>query len=199
MIATIALFAVTAAPAVAATRCRPAHSRTVVASSYARVFVLPSGAAYACVVRTGRRYRLARGGEVRLEGPGGGRAGPMLVGKRVAYVVAENAPALGYFRALYVLDIAAARKRRLYEGNDDLGWGPGPFRLFFDGVVGWSGRAQEAPGTFDTVGEVWRGTTAGASVLDRGRGVDPASFAVSDDGRRLFWMNGDEPRSAPVR
>jgi hypothetical protein len=187
-----------AAPADAAP-CRPKGSETIVASSYARLYFGRSGGAYACVIRTGRRFKL-RDDDQRLEGPGSDSGPPQLVGKHAAYVVTEDIPATAFFRTLTVIDLKSGRREAVYEGNDDLGWGPGPFRLFYDGAVAWAGRAQTTPGTFDTVSEIWRYRPgAGETRLDSGPDVRTESFAVSADRTRIFWMNGDEPRSATVR
>ena len=39
--------------------------------------------------------------------------------------------------------------------------------------------------------------SAGPRQLDSGPAVDPSSLALSQDGKRLFWLNGDQARTAP--
>ena len=36
-----------------------------------------------------------------------------------------------------------------------------------------------------------------ARLLDSGATVEPGSLALSQDGKRLFWLNGDQARTAP--
>ena len=195
-----------AAPADAAQRCGPRGSTTVAQSHLVRVYTGPERPrrveppSYACARRTGRAYKLdSPNGDVYLEGgdlrPTGPR--PQLDGTAVAYMT------IAFFgdqevAALYRLDVGSGKRVRLDAWDLDVEHA-GPFHLFARGIVGWSGRHVVPPGPTPTEGQVWIHRAGAKTLLGSGPNLDPESFAVSDDRRRLFWLDGDEAHTAPVR
>jgi hypothetical protein len=194
--------------ATAAERCRvPRGSDTIAKSSFTWVYRPFDNAArdpqfaeqrtYACNRSTGRRFVLDnprtetyvewRGSYGRKTHP------PRLAGTHLAYVTSTYEGAEGEYVGLYALDLRTAKKRRIEtwdetEGTDFLA----SFALRGTGAVAWSA-AEEGEGTIG----LWGG--AGKQVLDRGRMVDVDSFAVAARSSRVYWMNGDQPRSADFR
>jgi hypothetical protein len=209
-IAALALLAslVCADAAAAAERCKvPRGSDTIAKSSYTWVYRPFDNArrdpdfaekpTYACNRRTGRRFVLDN---PRLEtyvdwsGSYGRHAfPPRLAGTHLAYALTTYEGSEGEYKALYALDLATAKKRKVgvwdeSDGTEFLS----AFYLRSSGAVAWSA-VEEGEGTIGLWG------SAGKQYLDRGRAVDADSFAVSRDGRRVYWTNADQPRTALVR
>jgi hypothetical protein len=192
----------------AAERCKvPRGSDTIAKSSYAWVYRPFDNArrdtnfveqkTYACNRRTGRRFVLDN---PRLEtyvewrGSYGRRIHPpQLAGTHLAYVTSTYEGAEGEYTGLYALDLATAKKRKLgvwdeSDGTEFLS----AFHLRSSGAVAWSA-VEEGEGTIGLWG------SAGKQTLDRGPALGADSFAVSRDGRRIYWTNADQPRTALVR
>lgn len=66
------------------------------------------------------------------------------------------------------------------------------------GSDAWIGANLGAPVANKDVYEVWRQAGTEAVQLDAGSGVDPASLALSQDGRTIYWTDSGAPRSAAL-
>jgi hypothetical protein len=183
----------------ASTRCKPAGSTTVVSSSYARVYETrgrgnDEGVSYACVLRTGKRYRLDRPNAADPTFLAGRNSYPtLLTGKRLVFVlfIAAGADdAVG----LRTLDLATGKLRDLgawAEDNAEL------VDVYANTkAVAWTLADVQSDGG---VHQVWLDGADGTRVIDRGAAIDLGSFTMAADRRRVYWMNGEEARTALLR
>lgn len=177
----------------ASTRCKPAGSTTVVASSYARVYRTRSTVAYACVIKTGRRYRLDNPNADSPTFLAGREYPALLTGTRLVFVL--NVPTgADDVVSLRSMDLTTGKVRELG------GWGEGDAELVAyhanRSAVAWSLANVQSDGAGN---QIWLDGAEGTRMIDRGAAIDLGSFALAPNRRRVFWMNGEEPRTALLR
>lgn len=165
----------------------PTDGRTVVANEQVRVFRRvsgPSDRVYACLVKTGKLRKLGDRGD------GGG--GVELVRIARAHVAWDrtfcgSTVCVGDVRTL---DMRTG-KLRVADARGDEG-----SALDLDvtntGAIAWTRGSL----TGKDEKRIYKLDAAGEGVLDSGSSVDLHSLAT--DGRRVYWMSGGAPRSAPL-
>jgi hypothetical protein len=200
LLATIASLAL-GAPAEAATHaCRPHGSKTVRASSAARVYEL-RGTVYGCLFAAGRRYRLGENDDELGDYVGPIRLRGRLVGfARQSFDHYGNANATVVVRDLRTGKVAhsfsdSGGGRAMCDEPEPPSYSVTDLALAPAGAVAWIGEAHHC-------GFVAREVTTLATgkpreVVDQGLDIDPASLRYA--GGSIFWLDfrGDE-RSAPL-
>lgn len=203
-IALVALAVWPSTPSAAARKpgCRPAGSKTVVATPRARVFKWHT-VVWGCLFKRGVAVRLTSNdgyGQDYLRAPT-----PKLAGRFVAYTYYWEGSVEGTGQAVRVTDLRSGRTNLTdfeFEENDKVPTDVKVVKLVVTptGWVAWSWIA-----TYDKLGDVpeIRRLRAGrsdigltAKPLDSGPDVDPAS--LEQDGTSIFWTHGDEPRTAEL-
>jgi hypothetical protein len=179
--------------------CAMKGSKTIRADTRARVFVHRSRANgtvyYACLYRNGRRR------EIPL--PDEAYRGWTLASPYLSYLEPGGASTVSV-DVLWVYDIRtgmeyeAAEAVQSEEGSSAI---ENPL-LAPTGAVAWI-RARTRPDSARTQviteRSVEKWSPAGEATLDPGPTVDAGSLALSTSGRRVYWTNAGEPRSARLR
>ena len=183
-----------AAPADAASKrrtCAAKGSKTVVSNKHVRVYKRGWPPYHACWRRTGRRrqlwtYDYDSVGPFRLRG------------EYVAYI-GIGPPATATGDDIWVVNVRTGKERVLEfaasRGGESYEW-------IWDFVLGRSGAVAwiHERSAFD--GESWsvqKWSRSGRLTLDPGPAVERGSLALTPSGRRVYWINAGEPRSARLR
>jgi hypothetical protein len=186
-----------ATPAAKRARCRPTHSRTLVKNSRARVYDRKDRrglfVAYACVYRSGKRYRLSDHDDANGEETDDV---PTLSGPYLAYSV-NDCPGTGdeCYADMRVLDLRNGKRRRPVnafgaESDDTF---VTDIVLDTRGDVGWIAESDNPR----LLTEVRVATSRGVRTVDSAR--DIARHSLARAGRRIYWMRGGRPKTAKLR
>jgi hypothetical protein len=179
--------------------CAAKHSKTAVRDRRVRIFYSDRGGLpeyRACFYRDGRRRRFTTGnedglGEIRLRTP------------YVAWVELGSGSGTT-FETLYSGNLRTGRSRELasfYAPQGPYGRDLRGLVLSETGSVAWIsdsyGLGPDNQQHHDVA--VLKRDADGRGTLDPGPTVDPDSLALSRSGRRVYWTNAGEPRSARLR
>jgi hypothetical protein len=198
-----ALVAVPASPAFARAKasCGPAKAHTIVANREARIF-RQRGRVWGCSYDGKRSYPLAASYDCSTPRACGGLDAVKLAGEW-AGVGASSSDGSTSVAVVKVVQLRTGRVlHRFREGGDD--GAEKTQALIADlvvtrrGSIGWvvgvahlPQRPDEGPSTR----EVHRIDDSGHALLDSGPNVRDLAYG----GSTMFWLNGDEPKSAPLR
>jgi hypothetical protein len=181
------------APAEAAKHrgCAEPGSETQAADARARVFYSPRKDAYfGCLRRTGRRREI----------PYQGVDDIYITALTSPFVVydAPNEGSAAYVVDVYRFDLRTGRDRKVTSFGEFAGQGSRLHELLLTraGTVVW---ARERFGSEQDGRLVEKFGDGRESTLDPGPTVDAGSLALSISGRRVYWTNAGEPRSARLR
>jgi hypothetical protein len=175
-------------------KCTLRGSKTLAADARGRVFEKDhaDGAyIYGCLYRTGRRFAIGDNPhDDFLSIDALALASPF-----VAYGE-TTASTIGTYEIVERLDL---RNGRIKDVTDSKREDPDPgidqVVLTPRGAVAWIGYGND----YTDILKVEKLDAAGHALLDPGPGVENGSLAVTRSGRRLYWSNGGEPRSAVLR
>ena len=179
--------------------CRPPGARTIVQSSFARVYRL-GGRSYGCLFRAGRAYRL--GDQTSNESyPDTVRLGRVvrLAGRFAAYEIRHVGRGDSQYD-VFVKDLrtgAIRRHPKAYEAltppAEEPDAGVTDIVLSSRGAVAWIVRNIYADPVRLEVRKA--DATARSALLDAGTAIDPASLTLGRDGT-LRWLNAGVTRTS---
>jgi hypothetical protein len=195
LVLTLALPATAGAAAKRHGKCAMKGSKTLAADARGRVFEKLNRDGeflYGCLYRTGRRFPLGENphdDEVSIDILA-------LTSPYVAYGETDRTP-YGSTEFLARIDLRNGREKDVGDGFSTLN-ADGPIEELLvtrGGALAWTYTGLSDPPAL-TVEKL---DADGRSVLDPGPGVDHGSLAATPGGHRVYWSNGGQPRSAPLR
>lgn len=183
-----ALLTAPGAQAKASQRCAEAKGRTVAANGMTRVYVRQSGGGtYACALPGGQSFPL---GDQDQYPDLADVAHVAVAGRYVAYtLIITNRT--GMAAGVAVVDARARRAVRRLPFDGEEAADVGSLVVTAAGTVAWI--AERPTG----LRRVWVARAkAVPAVVGEGSDIDGASLALGSG--RVFWMQGDTPRTAPL-
>jgi hypothetical protein len=176
-------------------KCSMPGSKTLAADSRGRVFAKYNSDeeqyVYACLYRSGRRFPIG-------QNPHDDFVSIDLLALASPFVAYGETwrSSHGSYESVERLDLRSGRIRLLAESSTEGGDG-GVDQLVATqrGAAAWLVYVEDA----SAVLRVEKLDAAGHAVLDPGPGVEAGSLAVTRSGRRVYWSNGGQPRSAALR
>lgn len=176
-------------------KCALRGSKTLAADAGGRVFARSDAYeqqyVYACLYRSGRRFPIG-------DNPHDDLVSIDLVALASPFVAYGETwrSSQGSYETLERLDLRSGRILALTQSTTEGGdGGIDQVVATHRGAVAWIGLSSDA----GDVLKVEKRDSSGHAILDPGPGVEAGSLAVTRSGRRLYWSNGGQARSAPLR
>jgi len=200
---------VVAAPAADAAKRKPCSmpgSHTVRRDAGGRIFVVTKGHRYSedwtwygCLFRTGKRVRIVNPSEDAVNA-----ADHFLLRSPYAAYMTHDSASGSVLQDVHVINLkSGARNTYAASFSQPQGFGTQLVRLILTqhGAIVWTEvtYGSNATGSYSDYRVEMNDWAAGPAELDRGPDIDPRSLAVTPSGRRAYWTNAGEPRSAVLR